>query len=150
MSCEPLDFFFVCSASNPSKSEKQITDQIQVMNQDFAGTGLQFRLVSIGRWRQATWFGQAGPDASSIQAAMKKSLRKGTRADLNIYTVGFTSAQHNVSFFFFFSIIRPASSLRLYRDCWGTRLFHLIIPVNLWTMVLYSFFPLCLAVRALR
>ncbi len=38
----------------------------------------------------AQWFAQVGPD-SSLQTTMKRSLRKGGAAALNVYTVGFTS-----------------------------------------------------------
>lgn len=70
--------------------DSQLSDQIDVLNQGYSGSGLSFTLASTDRTVNSDWFNNAGPD-SSQQTDMKNSLRAGGAADLNIYTVGFTS-----------------------------------------------------------
>ena len=67
-----------------------IADQIDVLNDDYASAGLSFVLAGTDRTVNSQWFNQVGPD-SSLQTTMKRQLRKGGKADLNVYTVGFTS-----------------------------------------------------------
>ncbi|KAI9448328.1 Metalloprotease [Lactarius indigo] len=74
-------------------SVDSILDQMNVLNENFAGTGLAFELVSIDRTVNADWFHNATPD-SPQQDQMKGELYKGGPADLNIYSVGFTSTDH--------------------------------------------------------
>ncbi|KAH9077473.1 Metalloprotease [Lactarius deliciosus] len=69
-----------------------ITDQMNVLNDGFAHTGLSFKLVDVTRTVNADWFNNVGPYTTQ-QTAMKKSLRKGCAAELNLYSVGFTSSQ---------------------------------------------------------
>lgn len=68
----------------------QITNQIKVLNNDFAGSGYTFSLVSTTRTLNANWFDTAGPN-NAAQTAMKKALRKGGASALNLYSVGFVS-----------------------------------------------------------
>ncbi|TFK23790.1 metalloprotease [Coprinopsis marcescibilis] len=70
--------------------DSQIAAQINVLNQDFAGTGLSFTLVNTTRTINSSWFQSAAPSTSQ-QTAMKRALRRGGAADLNIYSVGFKS-----------------------------------------------------------
>ncbi|KAF5369763.1 hypothetical protein D9758_001331 [Tetrapyrgos nigripes] len=70
--------------------ESQLRDQITVMNDAYAGSGITWTLAGIDRTVNSDWFNRAGPD-SSQQTAMKSALRKGGVKDLNVYTVGFTS-----------------------------------------------------------
>ncbi|KAI0723039.1 metalloprotease [Earliella scabrosa] len=70
--------------------DSMIADQITVMNQDYASAGLQFVLKNTSRITNWNWFNQVGP-SSSYQTQMKQQLRQGGAADLNVYTVGFTS-----------------------------------------------------------
>jgi len=67
-------------------SDDQITNQIRVLNEDFARTGIIWNLAGITRTKNSHWFNTAGPNSDS---AMKKALRTGTARDLNIYTVSF-------------------------------------------------------------
>ena len=67
-----------------------IAEQISVLNEDYASTGLSFTLVNTTHTVNSQWFNQVGPE-SSLQTTMKRQLRQGGRADLNVYTVGFTS-----------------------------------------------------------
>jgi len=70
--------------------DSQIASQITVLNQDYAGSGIQWKLASTTRTANAAWFSSVGPDSSS-QTTMKNQLRQGGAADLNVYTVGFAS-----------------------------------------------------------
>jgi hypothetical protein len=79
-----------------SFSSQQIYNQVAVLNQRYAGTGFQFRLVGIDRWRQAYWFYYAGPN-TVYQTQMKNYLRKGGKATLNVYSVGFVNIAQQVS-----------------------------------------------------
>ncbi|KAH7096609.1 metalloprotease [Auriculariales sp. MPI-PUGE-AT-0066] len=72
-----------------------ITNQISVLNNDYAGSGLSFTLASTTYTQNSTWYNNAGLTnagaETSASVAMKTKLRTGTAAALNVYTVGFTS-----------------------------------------------------------
>ncbi|KAG6904822.1 hypothetical protein DXG01_006952 [Tephrocybe rancida] len=70
----------------------QITSQIDVINKAYAETGIQWTLSGTTRTVNAEWFNNA-TSGNAQQTAMKKSLRQGTAADLNVYSVGFTSGE---------------------------------------------------------
>ncbi len=70
-------------AANGDIPNSQITDQMNVLNAAFAGTGWSFNLVSTDRTTNAAWY-TAGP-GTAAEAAMKGALRQGTADDLNIY-----------------------------------------------------------------
>ncbi|EIM85593.1 Metalloprotease [Stereum hirsutum FP-91666 SS1] len=78
------------TASGGYLSDALIADQIDVLNADYASSGLSFSLAATTRTVNSDWFNNAGPD-SSQQTAMKTSLRTGGSADLNLYSVGFTA-----------------------------------------------------------
>jgi Pregnancy-associated plasma protein-A len=70
-------------------TNKDIDNQIQVMNNGFSGreggvdTGFRFRLRGVDRTDNAAWFnGLAG---SKEERQMKKALHRGDASDLNIY-----------------------------------------------------------------
>ncbi|KAJ7123261.1 Metalloprotease [Mycena crocata] len=74
--------------------DAQIDDQVDVMNDAYAGTGITWVLGNTTRTVNPTWFNQAGPSNSgdnSQATAMKTALRTGGAADLNVYSVGFTT-----------------------------------------------------------
>ncbi|KAI0751490.1 metalloprotease [Daedaleopsis nitida] len=73
--------------------DSMIADQIAVMNEDYAPSGLQFVLQGTTRTTNWNWFNQVGPD-SSYQTEMKQQLRQGGVTDFNVYTVGFTAAEY--------------------------------------------------------
>ena len=82
---------FLCLALNGGYLPgSQITKQIKRLNTDYAGSGYAFSLTRTTRTRNADWFDNAGPDTSQ-QTAMKKALRIGGAATLNLYSVGFVS-----------------------------------------------------------
>lgn len=68
----------------------QVTSQMKRLNDDFAGSGYSFNLISTTRSFNPDWFDKAGP-GSPQQTAMKTTLRVGGAAALNIYSVGFVS-----------------------------------------------------------
>ncbi|KAF9569388.1 metalloprotease [Agrocybe pediades] len=70
--------------------DSQIAQQIAVMNKAYANAGITWVLAGTDHTTNANWFNSVGPDGSA-QTTMKKSLRKGTAKDLNVYTVGFVS-----------------------------------------------------------
>ncbi|KAJ3098865.1 hypothetical protein HDU97_003678 [Phlyctochytrium planicorne] len=70
-------------------SDSAIQKQIQVLNDDYKGN-VKFVLKATDRTKNSGWFKNAAPDTTQ-QTAMKNALRKGGAADLNVYTVGFTS-----------------------------------------------------------
>jgi hypothetical protein len=62
--------------------QSMIDAQMSVLNDAFAATGWSFTLASVDRTTNAAWFGM--DDSAERQA--KNTLRRGTAADLNIYT----------------------------------------------------------------
>jgi hypothetical protein len=71
-------------AANGEVTDKQITDQMKVLNDAYAMSGWSFRLVATDRTTNASWF--SGCFSLSGEKQMKEALRKGTADDLNIYT----------------------------------------------------------------
>ena len=70
--------------------DSQVQAQIDVLNQDYTGTGLSFKLQNVTRTLNATWFNNVAPN-NTEQTDMKNTLRQGDVSTLNIYAVGFTS-----------------------------------------------------------
>jgi len=68
--------------------QSQITESIKATNAHFAGLGLKLNLTSVDRTTNETWFKFVAPGLPT-NTAMKKQLRKGGAADVNIYSVGF-------------------------------------------------------------
>lgn len=69
--------------SNGDVTSTMITNQMNVLNAAYAGTGWSFTLVSTTRTTNSTWF--TGCYGSS-ETTMKNTLRQGTADDLNIYS----------------------------------------------------------------
>lgn len=70
--------------ANGDVPDSQITDQIQVLNDAYKATGWTFKLVSTDRTTNSTWYTMTPGSTAERQA--KSALRKGTAADLNLYT----------------------------------------------------------------
>ncbi|KAL7412438.1 Metalloprotease [Mrakia frigida] len=83
------------AASGGALTSAQIASQISVLNADFASWGFSFTLAGTDTTTNTNWFNTASPysDGLAYQTAMKKALRKGTAATLNLYTVGFATGQ---------------------------------------------------------
>ncbi|QRW18637.1 extracellular metalloprotease [Rhizoctonia solani] len=82
------------SLSQGNIPDSEIAASIKILNQDYAGAGLTFRLAGIGRMTNANWFQRTAP-STSYQTAMKQALRQGGASALNVYTVGFTNVSVN-------------------------------------------------------
>jgi Pregnancy-associated plasma protein-A len=70
--------------ANGDIPNSQIHAQISVLNAAFAGSGFDFRLVSVDRTTNASWFSMG--IGSAAEAAAKAALRQGTAEALNIYS----------------------------------------------------------------
>lgn len=84
-----IDVYFHVIRSGTSLSQgnipdKQIADQIAVLNAAYAQWGWSFRLVSTDRTTNSQWFGLRS--GSKAERDMKRALRQGTADDLNIYS----------------------------------------------------------------
>jgi len=69
--------------ANGDIPDKWITDQIDVLNAAYAGTGLSFTLVSTDRTTNSSWY--TVQPSTTAETQMKSTLRKGGKADLNLY-----------------------------------------------------------------
>jgi len=70
--------------------DAQIQKQVQVLNEDYKGTGLSWNLVNTSRIISQDWFDKVAPDADE-NLAMKQVFRVGNASVLNVYTVGFVT-----------------------------------------------------------
>jgi len=88
-----LDLYFHVVYANQTVEggyvpDERIHDQVDVMNRDYSSTGVQWNLKSISRIESPDWFFNIAPDSNG-EKAMKAMYRKGSKSDLNVYTVGF-------------------------------------------------------------
>ncbi len=74
----------IYSGTTGNVPDSQISAQIAVLNAAYAGTGLSFTLAGVDRTNNATWFAMS--DGTSAESAAKTALRRGGKADLNLYT----------------------------------------------------------------
>lgn len=70
------------SAGNGDVSDSRITQQMNVLNSAFAGTGWSFNRVATTRTNNSSWYTCTG---GSCESAMKNALRQGSADDLNLY-----------------------------------------------------------------
>ncbi|OTA99080.1 hypothetical protein M426DRAFT_68492 [Hypoxylon sp. CI-4A] len=82
-----VDTYFHVVASSESVddgylTEQMISDQIDVMNEDYGVHGITFNLVDTDYTVNTNWA------ADGSELAMKRALRKGSYSDLNIYFLG--------------------------------------------------------------
>jgi len=90
-------YFHVISANETLEGgdipDSQITDQINVLNNDYASSDVSFTLVETTRTVNATWFESLNPK-SAEETAAKDLLRVGGPETLNIFTVGGITADN--------------------------------------------------------
>ncbi|KAF8178763.1 hypothetical protein BJ912DRAFT_1129119 [Pholiota molesta] len=89
-----IHVYFHIITSSTGAGQLSLTDvhnQIQVINSDYASTGISFNLKSITTTVNDDWFTNCGPGTSQ-NTAMKQALRKGGAGDLNVFTVSFTGS----------------------------------------------------------
>lgn len=70
--------------ANGDVPDSQIASQIDTMNKRYSGTGFSFKLVSTDRTTNSSWYTMTPGSTAEKQA--KSALRKGGKADLNLYT----------------------------------------------------------------
>ncbi|KAH8091665.1 metalloprotease [Cristinia sonorae] len=69
--------------------DSQIKAQIDVLNKDYSKTGLKFKLASVSRTFNTTWFLRFSAYDDDLEHRVKKTLHKGGPAALNLYSTGF-------------------------------------------------------------
>ncbi|MBK7977698.1 MAG: zinc metalloprotease [Deltaproteobacteria bacterium] len=79
----PVYVHVITNGSAGNISDSMISAQISVLNSAYASAGLSFSLVSTDRTSNATWYTMT--PGSSAESAAKNALRKGGKADLNLY-----------------------------------------------------------------
>ena len=82
----PVYFHVITDGTIGSLTSKQISDQMAVLNQNFAGsgTGFSFTLAGVTRTDNAAWF-YAGPGGTN-EHSMKQALHQGGDNALNLYS----------------------------------------------------------------
>jgi len=90
-----IDIHFHVIAANQTLEggwlpDTQIQKQLEVLNNDYNGTRISWKLVNTTRVISQDWFDKVAPE-SAEQTAMKQVLRAGNASALNVYTVGFVT-----------------------------------------------------------
>ncbi|KAF9452927.1 zincin [Macrolepiota fuliginosa MF-IS2] len=90
-----LDVYFHIIAANQTIEggwvpDDQISAQMDVLNQDYTGTGISWNHANTSRIISSEWFARVGPGSPEEQL-LKTNFRKGNASALNVYTVGFQS-----------------------------------------------------------
>lgn len=70
--------------SNGDVTTSMVTNQINVLNGAFSGSGYSFQLMETTRTTNSSWYQNCG--TSSVETQMKSSLRRGGSNALNIYS----------------------------------------------------------------
>ncbi|KRB44248.1 MULTISPECIES: zinc metalloprotease [unclassified Terrabacter] len=74
----------ITNGTQGSVSASAINSQISVLNSAYSGTGLSFTLAGSDSTSNASWY--TVTPGSTAERNMKSALRKGTMADLNLYS----------------------------------------------------------------
>ncbi|KAL9934702.1 hypothetical protein V8E36_006477 [Tilletia maclaganii] len=80
-------FHVIHSGSTGKLSGAAIQSQLRVLNKDYQAANYQFKLINTTYTNNNAWFTTIEDDDSPNSPIMKKKLRKGGKADLNLYTV---------------------------------------------------------------
>lgn len=80
-----VDVYFhtITNGSRGAISSSAIANQVAVLNSAYSGSGFSFQLRSADTTSNASWYGVT--QGSSAERSMKKALRKGGAAALNLY-----------------------------------------------------------------
>lgn len=85
-------YFHVVYANETAEAgyvpDEVIENQIKVLNEDYAATGLSFNLVNVERIEDEDLFLRVGPETDQ-EVTLKEGYRQGNASTLNIWTVGF-------------------------------------------------------------
>jgi hypothetical protein len=82
----PVYVHVITNGSAGNVPDSQISAQLSVLNAAYASAGLSFSLVSTDRTNNATWYTMT--PGSTAEKNAKTALRRGGKADLNIYFAG--------------------------------------------------------------
>lgn len=74
----------IYSGKTGKLTSTEINEQIDVMNDAYAGSGWTFNLVSTDFTKNSTWWNMT--DGSTAESKAKKALRKGDESTLNVYS----------------------------------------------------------------
>lgn len=74
----------ITDGSRGAVSASTISSQVSVLNKAYSGTGLSFSLAGSDSTSNASWY--TVTPGSTAERDMKKALRRGTMADLNLYS----------------------------------------------------------------
>lgn len=81
-------YHLITDGTNGKISSSVISNQISILNSNYAGTGLTFYLASTDTTTNSDWFNNVN-QGTSQERAMKSALRRGGANALNVYTVSF-------------------------------------------------------------
>jgi len=92
-----LDLYFHVVYANETieggyVADERIRDQVDVLNRDYNATGVRWNLKGISRIENKEWFTDIAPDSKG-EVDMKGLYRKGSKTDLNVFTVGFENQE---------------------------------------------------------
>ncbi|MEW1955111.1 zinc metalloprotease [Terrabacter sp. NPDC080008] len=77
-------FHTITDGTRGAVSAGAIDSQLTVLNKAYSGTGLSFTLAGVDSTDNPSWY--TVTPGSAAEKSMKKALRKGTMADLNLYS----------------------------------------------------------------
>ncbi|SPT59698.1 zinc metalloprotease [Actinomadura madurae] len=80
--------FHVVYGSSGNVSDAVLNNQLDVLNDAYAGSGVTFTLAEIKRTQNASWFS----DPERYESQMKNALHTGDAQDLNFYTADLGSS----------------------------------------------------------
>ncbi|OCB92033.1 Metalloprotease [Sanghuangporus baumii] len=82
------------SENDGNLPQAKVNGAIATLNDDFAGSGFTFVLANTTRTTNRDWFTNVGinqyDQPTQQEIDMKRALRRGGAADLNVYSTGFT------------------------------------------------------------
>jgi hypothetical protein len=74
----------ITDGTNGKLTSSEINSQMSVLNNAYSGSGFSFTLAGTDTTTNSSWYNLR--NGSSAERSMKRALRKGTMADLNVYS----------------------------------------------------------------
>lgn len=78
-------FHVITDGTRGRLTSTQVADQVEVLNDAYAGSGFSFRLVSTDYTTNSRWY-TGLRSGSKAERDMKRALRQGDMGDLNVYS----------------------------------------------------------------